>query len=67
MKRFTRVILKLVTIPLALLFMIQMFVIGTCFVFVEWIYEDADEIWSHKKQFDRMNKSFVQYFKDIFK
>lgn len=48
MKRALRILVRMMTLPFVIPFFIWVYIISLCFVFQEWLFENADHLYSFK-------------------
>lgn len=59
MKRLLRIFVRLATLPIMLLIFIMFYCISRCFVFQEWLFENADRFYTYREY----HKDFLKYSK----
>jgi len=67
MKRALRIFIRLITSPIVAVMQIFFLLIGLSFVFVEWLFENADKIYSSSDHFKDAMKDFKNYWKGFLK
>jgi len=67
MKRSLRVFVRIITSPVVLFFFMAFYIVSLCFVFQEWLFENADKFYSFAHYHKDLKKDFAKYFKNFFR
>lgn len=67
MKRALRIFIRITTAPLVLIWQFLMLSVGLCMVFIEWLFENADRVYSYSDFLKDESKDYKNYWKGFFK
>ena len=63
MKRILRILVRVVTLPVVLFFFMVFYIISLCFVFQEWLFENADKWYSYAHYHKDLKKDAKNFFR----
>jgi hypothetical protein len=67
MKRALRIVIRIVTLPIAVPFMIVMILFAGLWALLDWLFEKEDKLYPTSQFFSDVINDFKKYWKGFFK